>query len=187
MNRPHPSAALLAHLERWYIWATGTQNPEDDNSIMDAYQPKNGGFVRRHGLCLNADSYYPNPLSDELDRIFMIEAGTDPDGEDPESEHEFYPFGDQNYAERQDKNTNHEDPARLAWVEGKLAEAGVVAAPKWYRDFEISFEYGHYRAVHVDYEGEWDGESWVGRGMYTSSRTLVGLREEIDALLEEAK
>ena len=63
----------------------------------------------------------------------------------------------------------------------------LCAAPKWYRDFEISFEYGYYRAVHVDYEGEWDGESWVGRGMSTECRTLVGLRDEIDALLEEAK
>lgn len=52
-----------------------------------------------------------------------------------------------------------------------------------YRGFKLSFEYGHYTAVHEDYDCDWQGEEdgWVGSHPILSSRTRIGLIEEIDA------
>lgn len=165
-----PSLGLTKFLADWYVWATGTQNPVDGEEYwLDC------------GLCANLrwcfseqlDADAITELCKEMQDMFEAEFGT-----------REYPFGEDAY--NSISNNAHQDPNRLAWVERKLAERGIVAAPKWYRDFRIDFEYGEYRAVHVDYEGVPDGEGgWQISGMYTSSRTLAGLREEIDALLEE--
>lgn len=166
-----PSLNLTKFLADWYVWATGTQKPAAGE-----------GYWLDCGLCANLrwcfaeelDADAITELCKEMQDMFEEEFGT-----------REYPFGEDAY--NSINHDAHQDPNRLAWVERKLHEAGIVAAPKWYRDFRIEFEYGYYRAIHVDYEGVWDGESWVGCGMDTSSRTLAGLREEIDALLEEAQ
>lgn len=167
------SLALADFLQDWYGWATGTQKPADaDPYWLDM------------GLCANLQWCYKpkdtdpreiHDLNQEMKSIFLNEFGS-----------EQYPFGEDAY--NSIRNNAHEDRNRLAWIESKLLEVGVVAAPKWYRDFRIDFEYGEYTATHDNCEQEPDGEGgWQVTGMRTSSRTLVGLREEIDALLEEAK
>lgn len=165
------SGTLRIYLQDWYGWATGTQTPEDGKPYWNHI-----GLCGNLWLCPLLNDAENGQVMVELDGLFRAEFSDDR-----------FPFGGENYGRRCGLETQHQDPIRLAWVERKLAEVGVVAAPKWYRDFRIEFEYGYYRAIHVDYEGVWDGESWAGCGMHTSSRTLAGLREEIDALLEEAE
>lgn len=167
-----PSLGLTKFLADWYVWATGTQKPVDG-----------GGYWLDTGLCANLrwcftgelDADAINELCKEMQDMFEAEFGT-----------REYPFGEDAYNSISDNA--HQDPNRLAWVERKLAERDIVAAPKWYRDFRIRFEYGSYWATHDDCEQEPDGEGgWQIHGMRTGSRTLAGLREEIDALLEEAE
>lgn len=165
------SGTLRIYLQDWYGWATGTQTPDDGKP-----------YWNHIGLCGNV---WACPLLNdadcgqvmvELDRLFSAEYDDSK-----------FPFGPDNYTLRMNHETQHQDPNRLAWVERKLHEAGIVAAPKWYRDFRIDFEYGEYTATHDNCEQEPDGEGgWRITGMRTSSRTLAGLREEIDAMLEEA-
>lgn len=58
-----------------------------------------------------------------------------------------------------------------------------------YRDFNLSFEYGYYTAVHKEYDADWQGEEdgWVGSHPILTSRTRNGLIEEIDAWHEDAE
>lgn len=166
-----PSLGLTKFLADWYVWATGTQKPVDGEEYwLDC------------GLCANLRWCYTeeldadaiNGLCKEMGDMFETEFGS-----------REYPFGEDAY--NSIRNDAHQDPNRLAWVESKLSERDIVAAPKWYRDFRIDFEYGEYTAFHENCEQGPDGEGgWQVTGMRTSSRTLAGLREEIDALLEEA-
>lgn len=167
-----PSLNLTKFLADWYVWATGTQKPAAGE-----------GYWLDCGLCANLrwcfaeelDADAITELCKEMQDMFEAEFGT-----------REYPFGEDAYNSMAVSHNAHQDPNRLARVERKLHEAGIVAAPKWYRDFRIDFEYGEYTATHDNCEQEPDGEGgWRITGMRTSSRTLAGLREEIDALLEE--
>ena len=62
---------------------------------------------RHLGLCMIC----PRNCSLELRVLLLNEFGT-----------ANYPFGKSNYYDRLNNSTQHEDPARLAWVRGKLAE-----------------------------------------------------------------
>lgn len=65
------------------------------------------------------------------------------------------------------------------WTFGELRQA--------YPDWTFEFSYGEYRATHDNFEASWEGEEdgWVGNGLATSSKTVQGLAEELEALIEE--
>lgn len=53
---------------------------------------------------------------------------------------------------------------------------------EWHRDWEITFDYGHYIATHKDFEASWEGpeDGWVGSHPTIIDRYRSGLREQID-------
>lgn len=60
-----------------------------------------GAYDRWAGLCSGAPPHLQEELYEALGRAV-------------------YPFGERNFRHRHLFNTQHEDPARLAWVRGKL-------------------------------------------------------------------
>lgn len=100
------SPDLIAFLKAWHDWAT--------NGAPDMMP-----FVRSDGLCYNVWQFYGarDVRSAEVRAdIFRMLGG------------ETYPFGRLEYYRRDDENSQHECPKRLAWVREKLVEAGELVA-----------------------------------------------------------
>ncbi len=97
------SPDLIAFLKAWHDWATNGA-------------PDGDPFCRSTGLCPQADgdAYH------DLRAIRKVEF----------SEGDWvYPFGgEDDYDRRASNGTQHECPARLAWVRAKLVEAGELVA-----------------------------------------------------------
>lgn len=85
-----PSRLLKRLLSDWLLWATAP--------ILWSEPPR---FSTEYGLCEN----FPDSVNKQLRQLF-IDDGLSP----------YYPFGEQNFWEREINRTQHEDPARLAWV-----------------------------------------------------------------------
>lgn len=85
------SPELHAALTAWLDWA-------------EAGAPEHRVFKRYNGLCLCVYYYAGWEVRKELERLFARR-------KDPT-----FPFGEDNYAARYFAQTQHEDPARLAWV-----------------------------------------------------------------------
>lgn len=76
---------------------------------------------------------------------------------------------------------------------GDHAAAMAAVAPKpvnrsdistdTYREWSITWDYGHFTATGPDYDASWEGEEdgWVDNGHRVSARTRDALIEEIDA------
>lgn len=89
--------AVLSYLREWLDW-------------VEAGAVEGEPFTREYGLCSNA----PDAAYAGLKEMLGADFGRDE-----------YPFGDDDYDLRFDEFTQHECPARLAWVRAKLAEAGL--------------------------------------------------------------
>ena len=90
--------AVLSYLREWLDW-------------VEAGAVEGEPFSRRAGLCPQA----PVVVRDELFSLRNADFGNDADDW-------VYPFGSSDYLHRAATRTQHECPARLAWVRAKLAE-----------------------------------------------------------------
>lgn len=170
------SDCLRDFLALWHIWATGSAEPEEE-------QP----FTREYGLCYNLrwnfdEGYDPVVIQEtigEFEQILTSEFGDDSD----------YPFGHEAYRRRGNAMAQHLDPIRLAWVERVLESQDVTPRPKFYGQWSLAFEYGQWWATHDNYDASYEGpeDGWVDNGLRISARTLITLRQEIDAINEEKK
>lgn len=116
---------------------------------------------------------------EELEQVFKSEFGDDYG----------YPFGRDAYSRHGDEFVQHLDPIRLAWVERVLESQDVTPRPKFYGQWSLVWDYGQWWATHADYDASYEGpeDGWVDNGLRTSARTLITLRQEIDAINEEKK
>lgn len=67
---------------------------------------------------------------------------------------------------------------------GLLLMEGVESR---FPDWRVSWEYGRYTATHDSYDASWEGEEdgWQDNGLKAESRTLEGLVQEIESVIEE--
>ena len=68
-----------------------------------------------------------------------------------------------------------------------VARVTNSVAPKEYRGWSISWDYGEYSATGPNYDASWEGEEdgWVDNGERVFARTLPDLYVEVDAAIAE--
>lgn len=86
---------VLAFLKEWLAWA-------------EAGGLKKSSFTRGDGLCVNAHNWGSGDLGDYFEYVIFAD--------------ESYPFGFDDYRDREESHTQHECPKRLAWVRNKIEE-----------------------------------------------------------------
>lgn len=96
----------IEFLRVWYAWAT-----------YDAIEE--GPFSRRFGLCENALRFDRSGIvHDRLKGLLLADFG-----------YAVFPFGQAAYNHFAVTRRMHRDPNRLAWVEQKLKQYGIIISP----------------------------------------------------------
>lgn len=88
------------------------------------------------------------------------------------------------------RQPGHEGPCATRPVgEGNDAQVRVseLVAPREYRGWSISWDYGYFTATGPNYDASYEGpeDGLVDNGETCSARTWPDLKEEIDAHIEE--
>jgi hypothetical protein len=68
-----------------------------------------------------------------------------------------------------------------------MAQLVIDSVKERFPDWTIDFDYGYFNATHSNYDASWEGEEdgWVDNGLRVIARTLEGLCEEIEAMIDE--
>ena len=104
-----PKEHLTVFLRAYLVFAEGGQNPF--------------GFTTRHGMCVELFKYTESLCLDEYETLALEGEITDVFSEEfiKAGRDTTLPFGGLNYSVRASNGTQHEDPARLAFIRDFLS------------------------------------------------------------------